>query len=173
MVDTAQAPLPPVTPPGAPRWMKILLALSLAANLAIAGIVGGALLHGARDRAAPEVRDIGFGPFTEALSPEDRRELRRAFMADGDNPREMRRQMRADFGRLLDILRTDPFDETALRTALDQFQLRSQERVDLGARLLQARINAMSPAERAAFADRLEQMLARGPRRGDPPPDGG
>ena len=162
MTDIPKTPVGPVQPPGAPRWMKVLLAVSLALNLGVLGLVGGAALRGAGDRGRPDVRDIGFGPFSDALSPQDRQELRRAFLRDGGNPREMRRLMRSEVGTLLQVLRTEPLQEAELRAAFSQFQQRGQERLELGQRLLADRIIAMSPDDRARFADRLEEVVARG-----------
>ena len=162
MTDTAKTQAVPVPRSGAPRWMKVLLAVSLAINLGVLGLVGGAALRGAGDRGRPDVRDIGFGPFSDALSPQDRQELRRAFLHDGGNPRAMRQMMRAEVGTLLQVLRSEPLQEADLRAAFSQFQQRGQERLELGQRLLADRIIAMSPQDRARFADRLEQMMARG-----------
>jgi uncharacterized membrane protein len=145
--------------------MKVLLAVSLAMNLGVLGLVGGAALRGAGDRGRPDVRDIGFGPFSDALSPQDRQELRRAFLRDGGNPRAMRQMMRAEVGTLLQVLRTEPLQEAGVRAAFSQFLQRGQERLELGQRLLADRIIAMSPDDRARFADRLEEVMARvGPR---------
>lgn len=168
MTDGPTTPAGPVPPSGAPRWMKVLLAVSLALNLGVLGLVGGAALRGAGDRGRPDVRDIGFGPFSDALSPQDRQELRRAFLRDGGNPREMRRLMRSEVGTLLQVLRTEPLQEAELRAAFSQFQQSGQERLDLGQRLLADRIIAMSPDDRARFADRLEEVMARGGKRGAP-----
>lgn len=168
MTDGPTTPAGPVPPSGAPRWMKVLLAVSLALNLGVLGLVGGAALRGAGDRGRPDVRDIGFGPFSDALSPQDRQELRRAFLRDGGNPREMRRLMRSEVGTLLQVLRTEPLQEAELRAAFSQFQQSGQERLDLGQRLLADRIIAMSPDDRARFADRLEEVMARGGPRGAP-----
>ena len=96
MKDSPKTQASPVPATGAPRWMKVLLAVSLAINLGVLGLVGGAALRGAGDRGWPDVREIGFGPFSDALSPQDRQELRRAFLQDGGNPREMRRVMRSE-----------------------------------------------------------------------------
>jgi uncharacterized membrane protein len=148
--------------------MKVLLAVSLAINLGVLGLVGGAALRGAGDRGRPDVRDIGFGPFTEALSPQDRQELRGAFLRDGGNPRAMRQMMRSQVGTLLQVLRSEPLQEADLRAVFSQFQQRWQERLDLGQRLLADRIIAMSPDDRARFADRLEEVVARGGKRGAP-----
>ena len=168
MTDTPTTPADPVPTTGAPRWMKVLLVVSLAINLGVLGMVGGAALRGAGDRGRPDVREIGFGPFSDALSPQDRQELRRAFLRDGGNPREMRRLMRSEVGTLLQVLRTEPLQEAELRAAFSQFQQRGQERLDLGQRLLADRIIAMSPDDRARFADRLEEVMARGGKRGAP-----
>jgi uncharacterized membrane protein len=164
MTDTPHTP----PAPGAPRWMKVLLALSLGFNLAVLGLVAGTALRHMGDR--PLVRDIGFGPFTEALSAQDRQELRRAFQREGGDMRKMHRQMRSDMGNLLSVLRQNPLQEDALRSALLQMEERGQERLALGQRLMAGRILAMSPAERAAFADRLERMMASGGRDAPPPP---
>lgn len=164
MTDIPKTGADPVPSSGAPRWMKVLLAVSLAMNLGVLGLVGGAALRGAGDRARPDMRDIGFGPFSDALSSQDRQELRRAFLQDGGNPRAMRRMMRDEVGTLLQVLRTDPLQEAALRNALGQVQQLGQERLVLGQRLLADRIVAMSPQDRARFADRLEQITARGHR---------
>ena len=162
MTDTPKGPAGPVPPSGIPRWMKLLLAVSLAINLGVLGMLGGAALRGAGDRGRPDVRDIGFGPFTDALSPRDRQELRRAFLQDGGNPRAMRQMMRTEVGTLLQALRTEPLQEAELRAAFNRLRQRGQERQDLGQRLLADHIIAMSPDDRARFADRLEAMMARG-----------
>jgi len=168
MTDRPTIPAKPVPTSGAPRWMKVLLAVSLAMNLGVLGLVGGAALRGAGDRGRPDVREIGFGPFSDALSPQDRQELRRAFLREGGNPRVMRQRMRNEVGTLLQVLRSEPLQEAELRAAFSQFQQRGQERLDLGQRLLADRIIAMSPDDRARFADRLEEGMARGGQRGAP-----
>ena len=57
------------------RAVRIALAVSVALNLAVVGVVAGAALkHGGSGHEME--RDSGFGPFSEALSREDRRALR-------------------------------------------------------------------------------------------------
>ena len=74
-VPPTPAPAPALSKSG--RGLRIALAISVALNLAIAGLVAGAVLRnhapGGREDVA---RELGFGPFTEALSREDRRALR-------------------------------------------------------------------------------------------------
>lgn len=154
---------PPLTPPPArsPLWMRILLALSLTLNLAVLGIVAGALLRDHDERRPMPVRDLGFGAFDDALSPDDRRELRRAFMDEGPDFRGARRAMRQDFAAILTALRADPFDPAALQTVLDRQNARGAEMLAFGQKLLSERVAAMDPAARLAFADRLEESLTR------------
>jgi hypothetical protein len=74
----------------------------------------------------------------------------------------MRQMMRTEVGALLQLLRTEPLQEAELRAAFNRLRQRGQERLDLGQRLLADHIIAMSPGDRARFADRLEAMMARG-----------
>jgi uncharacterized membrane protein len=158
----AHDPGGPAARPGGGRGLRIALAISLALNLLVVGVAGGALLAGAGHPPRPVVRDLGFGPFGQALSPADRAALRDAFAAEAPDMRGMRREMRSDLARLLAALRADPFDPAALRAALESQGARARERLDLGQRLLADRLVAMSVAERQAFADRLQAALSRG-----------
>lgn len=150
------------SPARAPRWVTVLLVLSLAANLLVVGLVAGAWLRGGPPGTAG--RDPGFGPFAEALSDDDRRALRRAFLTRMPEMREHRMAMRADMQAVLAALRAQPFDAAALDRAMDTALSRLGDRISVGQSLLLDRITAMDSAERAAFADRLETALARGPR---------
>ena len=106
------------------RWMRVAFAVSLAINLGIGGLVAGSLL---RDGNPMKNRllaaDIGFGPFTDALSKEDRADLRAAFLAAAPEMRETRQSMHADFKDLLGQLRAVPFDPAALRASFDRQNL--------------------------------------------------
>ena len=95
-------------PAGAPRRMRLALYASLAVNLLFVGIVGGAILHGPPERGGMMGRELGFGPFTEALSPADRMALMEAFRRSGGSPREMRQAMRADLAEFIRVLRASP-----------------------------------------------------------------
>ena len=160
----------PVTPPTATappapssgRGLKIALAVSVALNLAVAGVVAGAWLKDGPGRGTP--RDLSFGPFSEALSPEDRRALRKALIDRAPGFREAREAARAEFAALLDALRASPFDPATVQSALAAIEARNAGRLELGRSLIEARIAQMSEADRLAFADRLESGLRRRPR---------
>lgn len=157
---------------GRGRWLKLALGLSLAVNLAVAGLVGGAVLRGGplRDQM---VRDVGFGPYAEALSPEDRQALRRAFLARQPDLRDLRQSMRQDMQAVVQALRAQPFDAAALESALVAQASRLQSQVQLGQSLLLERLSSMPEADRLAFAHRLESMTRRGPPDGGRQGDGG
>jgi len=161
--------LPPPTsaPPAAPRpgkGLRIALALSVALNLAFLGMAAGAFIRGGPpDRMA---RDLDFGPFAEAFSREDRAELRRGFFQRAGDMRDMREAMRADMAGLVAVLRSEPLDRAELDRLLARQGARLAERLELGQALVVERIAAMSAADRAAFADRLERALEKGGRHG-------
>ena len=144
------------------RWA---LAASLAVNLAVAGLVIGARFH----HDGPPggfARELNFGAFTEALSREDRDLLRAAVIAKAPDMRAARRQMRADMAAVLTALRAEPFDATALETALTVQNQRMASQLELGQSLLREFLLKMSPEARSTFADRLEDRLRKG---GDKP----
>lgn len=163
MTETT-APIPPASvspPPG--RGLKIAFAISLALNLAVAGLALGAWLHdGGPGRGMP--RDLGFGPFTEALSPQDHHALKEAIRADLPGLRANREAAKAEFETLLAALRSEPFDLGAVNTAMSAIVVRTEGRLTTGQKLLADRIKAMDATERLAFADRLEEALRHGPR---------
>jgi uncharacterized membrane protein len=166
MTDIPQPPQMPDRPTDRPSgrgWKRAFLVL-LAVNLAALGLVAGAELSDDGPRGHM-VRDLGFGPFTDALSPEDRKALRDAFLEKVPDFRAARRDMRTNFAGILAALRTEPFDPAALRTAMDVMQAQNAERLDIGRSLIFDRVAGMTSAERAGFADRLEETMSR--RSGD------
>ena len=158
-------PAPQAAPPRAPMrgWIKLVLFASLALNIAVAGLALGAVLrHGdMQDRPRARADQIG-GPYTAALSREDRRAIWREMRAIQGEGRPGRAQIREEFSAVVDALRADPYDPAQLRDIVGrQFQA-GIERQQLGQTLLLARIDTMSAAERAAFADRLSERLESG-----------
>ena len=151
------------------RRLKVALAVSLALNLCVAGMVGGVMLRDGPPRGGG--RDFGLGPLSEALSHEDRKALRTVFVERHHDLRGSRREMRAEFGAVVTALRADPFDPAALDGALAAIAVRNQSLLDTGRELVADRLKAMDAAGRAAFADRLEKRIGREGKRKDE--DGG
>lgn len=144
------------------RGLKIALAVSLAFNLCIVGVICGVML---RDGPPHRSRDFGLGPLSEALSREDRKAMRDAFVERHPDIRGDRRAMRAEFDALVAALRAEPFDPVALDTALAAIAARNQSLLDTGRELVAARLKAMDAEGRAAFADRLEKHIGRDKKR--------
>jgi uncharacterized membrane protein len=148
-------------------WMKVLLVVSLALNLLVAGlVVGASLRHHDRDdgrmRERAEVpRDFVRSPLLSALAAEDRRAVGRELMGAEGSIRENRADLRARFERLLVALRAEPFDRTAVEAILDEQRAVGARRLERAEDAVLDRLSAMSPEARAAYADRLDRSLRR------------
>ena len=148
--------------PRTARAVKILLGLSLALNLLVLGLVAGTAWrqgHGPRDRGAHAYA----APYVMALP----RETRRALMRDlrSDHPRLDRAARRDSYAAMVAALRAEPFDPATLESVLrDQRDTAIAVQQDAQARWLGI-VSRMDAAGRAAYATRLEEVLARGPNR--------
>jgi uncharacterized membrane protein len=149
--------------PGMSTAMRVVLVVSLALNLAVAGVVAGWWLrhggaHGGGDHRAR--LDMVGGPLSRALSEADRREIGReivrAMRAEGAGREELRESMVA----LVAELRAEPFDAGAVAARLAAQRAAFTERFEMGQAALVAHLAAMTGAERAAYADRLEAEIA-------------
>jgi uncharacterized membrane protein len=149
-------------PKSGDRGWRVAFFSLLALNLAVIGLAVGIALNGG-DHRGGMVRDLGFGPFTDALSSKDREALRDSFMERVPAWRDMRRTMRVETDALIAALRADPFDPEALKSAMERQQGRNQERLELGQKLILDRILTLSPQDRSAFADRLEEGMRHRP----------
>lgn len=162
--QTPQPPLPQRMSPG----LRIVFFLSLAMNLLIVSLVAGFLLRGERDGPPPRnARDM-VAPYTAALSREDRREIgRRIFQGlREEGPRRgLRERARAEYQEALELLRADPFDASAFAEVLGRQSSRAVARQKRGEDVLVRHLATMSSAERAAYADRVEEALEHGKTR--------
>lgn len=145
--------------------LRGLLVASLALNLLVVGVVGGAIIaHGGPgDGDGPRISDRYGTPYIQALSRQDRRavgkEIRRAYLTGGYSLKGDK----ALYQETVTVLRAETFDAEALNTALRDIDVSAEGRRDLARQKLVARIEAMSEAERAEYADRLEEVLRRNP----------
>lgn len=155
-----------------PGWAKITLVLSLALNLGVAGVVAGSVLRG-----APQARDAafnlpieGFRNIARAMPPDDRAALRADWIGQQRDIRAARRALRQSRGAFIAALRTEPFSPLELEQILEG---QAQTWQTFGAKsreILVARLAAMTPEARMAFADNLEASLQRRrPVRAAPP----
>ena len=106
-----------------PRWLKAVFALSLAANLAVVGLVAGAALREdrsgrSRHKAPPPpaaAEAIGAVMY-RSLDRDSRRVLRD--LADGQYGNIVERRI-AELNALLEVIRSEPLDVTVLRARID------------------------------------------------------
>ncbi|MGC1504359.1 MAG: periplasmic heavy metal sensor [Sulfitobacter sp.] len=161
-----QTPLPKRTRGRALKWA---FGISLALNLVFVGVFAGAAFRHADDRRgwdrkSESARSSG-APFVRALSQDDRRALRRAMRETaGDLP--SRAQRRELHQQMIEILRVEPFDVTEVKRL---FAVQTEAAEQVSGRVQTAwleRVGAMTAGERAAVADRLEEMLKRRKRKG-------
>jgi uncharacterized membrane protein len=158
------------------RWPKVLLALSLTLNLAVLGAVAGAHLRDTRDvsRFPPAerstLRDAGVGPFFDALPREMRTRMGERLRERAGGLGPDRTALAEDFRAMLAALRAEPYDPARLAAVLADQQQRLQARVEAGRAVLLEEIAAMTPRERADFADRLERGFRHAMEHLDHPP---
>lgn len=143
-----------------PGWVKLLLILSLAVNLVVAGVVIGHKFRGdhKRDRR-------GGDRVTEwiiDMVPEERREFARGQLSDLPNRLESERAARmAQLPEIVAAMTAEPFDPAALETALTAMSDRHVLRQSVISLL-----EALTPAERAEFAESFSKKLNPRGRRG-------
>ena len=149
----------------APRmrgWVRVVLFVSLALNLAVVGLVAGvALRHGGEKRAGPPRADHMSLAYVRALDRTDREAIRDAMRAALPDRAQLRAGQRAAFAAVLAAVRSDSFDPAEVERLLEAQFAVSEGRQQLGRQFLIERLGMMSAAERAAFADRVEENLTK------------
>ncbi|KPA21913.1 hypothetical protein shim_17980 [Shimia sp. SK013] len=146
--------------------LRGLLVASLAVNLAVAGVVGGAFLsHKRFDGDGPKASERFGTPYVQALSREDRRKVGRAIRNSYREEGIGVIGNKALYAQTLEMLRAPTFDPQALSAVLAEIDTAAEGRRTLARDQLVARIESMSPQERAIYADRLDEMLRRGPQK--------
>lgn len=143
---------------GASKRMRIVLVVSLALNLAIAGLFVGSVVSGRWSAGPPAHFDIGMGPIGRALAPDERRDIRRSLMRDGS----MRAlNLRGRMGDMIAAIETDPFDPQVMRGLMaEQIARTSALQGNVQDLLLQI-IADMTPQRRAEFAQQLKNEMSR------------
>jgi len=143
-------------------WLRGVLFVSLALNLAVAGVVGGAFVRfgGPDSDKRPPRQDEVAGTYTRALSSDDRRAIWRELRKQRDDL-PSKADLRADFQEVLRLLRAEDFDRAALEDVLSRQRDFGISRAELGHELLLDRLQTLTAEERAAYADRVEDGVKR------------
>lgn len=152
----------PAKPTGAtPRWIKALLAGSLALNFAvIAGAIGVAVTFDG-PRPPKDGNFFGISGYVRALEDGKRKEFGRTVREAMPHP-PSRESFRAQAQATLDLIRAEPFDAAALDAHLTGLAQRFETGRKTGDRVFVQIIEQMTAEERAAYADRLEKRIDKG-----------
>lgn len=143
-------------------WLRIVFGLSLALNLLVLGVaVGAALRFGGPDGARRPPQVVGAALYRE-LPRDDRRAFRQAMEK---SPQARGPSRKAVAGQIAALLRTTPFDMSALQALLDDHAAKRGQWQMAANRALIAQLAQMDPQERAAYADRVEEALSRSGQR--------
>ncbi len=136
-------------------YLRLVLGLSLAANLAVAGFVLGRALDGGRHAPHGMGRDMAFGPFTRALAPADWRALSDSLLEKAPRLGDLRWQMGAEMEAIAAALLAEPFDPAALDAAFAAQSTRVAANMALGQGTLSDFLIGMDAEKRIDFANRL------------------
>ncbi len=147
---------------GTGRGVKIVLAISLAMNLAVVGVVGGAVLGRDRNNAhSPALRSLGLGPFAMALDRGDRDDLRGRIGGDGASLHDDRRAIGRALRDVQAALLADPFDRSSAAAALARSRGLVVALQEAGHIALLDLVEEMSAEDRADLAERLNHVMRR------------
>lgn len=151
-INTASRPIP--------RWIKIALGLSLAANLAVVGVVAGAAFRGPPKDHRPGVSGHATA-YIKALPREDRQAILQNVRKSGGQGRLSGAARRALFDEMLTALRAPELDPAVISAVLNK-----QKAASLGVQSgVQdqwiALVAGMSMEERLSYADAVQDELDR------------
>ncbi|WP_054460991.1 hypothetical protein [Phaeobacter sp. 11ANDIMAR09] len=141
-------------------WLKVVLALSLAMNLAVIGIGAGAAWRfheGDHDKAGPPMlgrfifKDIGG------------REVRRLVRDHGGETGNVRSRRRQEMEQIIVLLRAEELDVVAVSTILEAHIIETHGFMHRVAETWQQRLVGLSLKERHRLAERMQNQLDRGP----------
>ena len=137
------------------RWVKVALIVSVAVNLGIAGVIGGAALR------APEIQrnniqaPEGVAMLARAMPPTHQRELRKGLRDHRDDLRPDREELRNLRDRFVDALRAEPFDIDAVNAVFAEQRVMLSNITAAGHDSVIEQIEKMSPQDREKYIRRL------------------
>jgi len=144
----------------APRWMKLLLVLSLLGNAAVVGMVGGWMMH---HRGGPDEPGLSRQQARILhMVPEPKREAARAIlMSRQDEIAAARAAMRDAQEEMVAAIRAEPFSTERLTAALAARRAASGQVWGIGYAQIAEIAADLDAAERAELADRMEERYRR------------
>lgn len=168
-----EIPKPPSAAPAKPkmrRRTRVLLVVSLMLNLLVIGVMGGAIFGQFKGDPGPRshLSASSSPPYIRAMSHEDRRKLGRAIRDVYRDRNIDRRADRVGHQQVLEALSATPMNRATIDQMLSAQQAVVAQRFLLAQNVWLDRVSAMNETERAAYLERLREVLAKSNRR--PPP---
>ena len=148
------------------RRLRVALIWSLAVNLLVLGVIGGAVLNFRKSGSDRASMIDGPNPFLRALTREDARALRGAVTNELGALADRRAQAPDNMQALLAELRSDAFSAEGLIASFTALNAGNVQRAEIGNQAILDHLLTMDAEGRKAFADRLEAGIKRGPRGG-------
>ncbi|MDX2288529.1 MAG: periplasmic heavy metal sensor [Hyphomicrobiaceae bacterium] len=149
---------PPVvssSQPQVPRWMAILLALSVGLNLIVAGVMAGRLL------GPPHHKGHGFSSYIDTL-PAERRAGFTSIVSEGRQQlKQHRDRIDMESRAVISDLRAEPFDRARFVATLGRLESAHGALRQGAADLIVALAEKMTPQERLAYAEWRERREQR------------
>lgn len=140
---------------GMRRRTKVLLAVSLGLNMLVIGAVGGMVFHDGPPRGPHGKNDAAYGPYTRALSHQDRKAIGKALRNEIGGFKENLPKIRAGFAALKEALNADVYDRDLVHKLVKEQEAIGRKRHQVGQRLLLEHLDAMTQEQRHEFAERL------------------
>ncbi len=137
-------------------WLKVVLALSLALNLAVIGIGAGAAWRfqgGGHDKGGPPMlgrfifKDVG------------RREIRRLVQDQCGASDNVRNRRRGEMEQIIVLMRAEDLDLTAVSVIVDTHIVETHGFMRAVADSWEQRLQGLSLKERRRIADRMQHQL--------------
>jgi len=152
------------------NWTKILLVISLGANLAVAGaVVGSVIAH----RHGHDRHDAYFGggmrPYIAALPESQRENVRNRLVRSRETIRMARQDIRNSEQAVRDAIAANPFDAKALGAAFAHQRAIYNGLAVNGHETLVSILSGMTDQERATYIEHLKSFR-RGPEPAPAPP---
>jgi uncharacterized membrane protein len=136
---------------------KILFGISLALNLLVVGVIGGAILRAGKGPIAKH-HASGF-LYMRALNFEDKKALRKELFRNKDSRKIIRAKEYSSYSSAVKILKKDPFDRKAFEDLLDAQTKHSKSRQSSAREALVTQITRMTKDERLIYSERLEDLV--------------
>lgn len=141
-----------------PVWIKVALAVSLVANMAIAGLYLG-LMSQEKERKRGSERQIAW---IVRFVPEARRdEAEKLFEGKRDDIRTLYRDRPKYMGEIVEAIRAEPFAPETLIAAMRAHRDNSDQRRQIVEETTVNLLVNFTTEERAYFANRMEESLQR------------